>query len=231
MIGFSIHESHEEQDLGRCRDMSRRRYDGSEDPLTILDQRLASGEIGRAEYDELKKVVQSSRSTTSRGHNRALSRSGLTILVVLGVVLAFTITSLALTYGPWRAPQSGTPSGWGWGWGDCCTWGAGTGGMGGGMMGGDTGGYGQSDVVIANYAYSPQVFTVSVGSTVTWVNMDGAMHTVSFGEHGHDHGGEAMDSGPMYHMDGWSYTFNEPGVYEYHCDPHPFMTGTVVVKE
>ncbi len=212
--------------------MSRKRYEGNEDPHTILDQRLASGEIERGEYDELKKVVLSNKSATSRKPNRALSRSGLTVLIVLGVVLAFTITSMALTYGPWRAPQSGTPSqdGGGWQWGDCCSWGGGTGGMGGGMMGDDMGGYGPSDIVIANYAYSPQEVTVSTGSTVTWMNMDNAMHTVSFGDHGDDHAGEPMDSGPMYHMGSWSYTFNEPGVYEYHCDPHPYMTGKVIVE-
>ncbi len=62
------------------------------------------------------------------------------------------------------------------------------------------------------------------------MNMDGVMHTVSFGAHGNDHEAEGMDSGPMYHMNSWSYTFNEPGVYEYHCDPHPYMTGQVIVE-
>jgi plastocyanin len=28
----------------------------------------------------------------------------------------------------------------------------------------------------------------------------------------------------------WSYTFTTPGTYTYHCSPHPFMKGTVVVK-
>ncbi|WP_089612118.1 plastocyanin/azurin family copper-binding protein [Dehalobacterium formicoaceticum] len=28
----------------------------------------------------------------------------------------------------------------------------------------------------------------------------------------------------------YSYTFNETGTFEYHCSPHPFMTGKVIVK-
>ncbi len=92
------------------------------------------------------------------------------------------------------------------------------------------GDYSPYDVTIANYAYSPQEIRVAVGSTVTWVNMDHVMHTVSFGEHADEDDHGSIDSGPMYHMDVWSYTFDEPGVYEYHCDPHPYMTATVMVE-
>ncbi len=96
-------------------------------------------------------------------------------------------------------------------------------------MGGGPGGVGSNDVTIAGYAYSPSELSVSVGTTITWINMDGVMHTVSFGGHEDDHL-EGPDSGPMYHMGVWSYTFNEPGTYAYHCDPHPSMTGTVIVE-
>ena len=86
------------------------------------------------------------------------------------------------------------------------------------------------DVAIVNYAYSASEVRVSVGTTVTWVNMDGVMHTVTFGGHGDHQSGHGVESGPLYHMDAWSYTFEEPGTYEYHCDPHPFMTGMVIVE-
>ena len=88
------------------------------------------------------------------------------------------------------------------------------------------------DIAIVNYAYSAAEVRVSGGTTVTWGNMDGVMHTVSFGGHGDDHqAGSGVDSGPLYHMDAWSYTFEEPGTYEYHCDPHPYMTGKGIVGE
>ncbi len=98
-------------------------------------------------------------------------------------------------------------------------------------MGGGSGDYSPGDISIVNFAYSPQEIRISPGTTVTWVNLDSVMHTVSFGEHGDEHGsGAGIDSGPMNYMDAWSYTFEEPGVYEYHCDPHPYMTGKVIVE-
>ncbi len=209
--------------------MKRKRSAGNEDPVRVLDRRLAAGEIDGAEHEALKRLVGAPPSGKPRSPGRALSTSWLTILVVLVVVSAVAVTSVALTYGPWRASPVGTGvQGDGWPWGGCCSWG----GPGGGMdpgMGGGPGGVGSYDVVVAGYAYSPSELRVSVGTTITWVNMDGVMHTVSFGGHEDDHPG-GLDSGPMYHMGVWSYTFIEPGTYAYHCDPHPYMTGTVIVE-
>ncbi len=199
--------------------MKRKRSAGNEDPVRILDRRLAAGEIDGAEHEALKGLVGATPSGKPRSPGRALSTSWLTILVVLVVVSAVAVTSMALTYGPWRASPDGTTVGDGWPWGG--------GGMGPGM-GGRPGSVGPYDVAIVNYAYSLSEVRVSVGTTVTWMNMDGVLHTVSFGGPGDDHRGP--DSGPMYHMGVWSYTFAEPGTYEYHCDPHPYMTGKVIVE-
>ncbi|MCP8315647.1 MAG: hypothetical protein H3Z51_02130, partial [archaeon] len=38
-------------------------------------------------------------------------------------------------------------------------------------------------------------------------------------------------SGPLYQGQSFSYTFTEPGVYVYHCDPHPYMVGTIIVQD
>jgi amicyanin len=214
--------------------MERARSETNEDPVRILDHRLAAGEIDRTEYEALRRLVGPTPGAKPRSRGRTLSASWLTILVVVVVVSAVAATSMALTYGPWRASPVGTGTqGGGWPWGGCCGWGGPSGGMGSGMgggpgMGGESGA-GSYDVTIASYAYSPSEITVSVGMTVTWVNMDGVMHTVSFGGHQEDHRG-GPDSGPMYPMGVWSTTFMEPGTYEYHCDPHPYMTGSVVVE-
>lgn len=82
-------------------------------------------------------------------------------------------------------------------------------------------------VSIMNYSFSPSNVTVKVGTTVRWTNFDSAGHTVTFGRH--DSMGSGMDSGLMGHMGSFSMAFTEPGVYRYHCDPHPDMTGVVVV--
>lgn len=84
-----------------------------------------------------------------------------------------------------------------------------------------------TQVSISNYSFQPSNLTVKAGTTVRWVNFDTVGHTVTFGAH--DDMGSGMDSGLMGHMGTFSATFAEPGAYEYHCDPHPYMTGTVVV--
>jgi plastocyanin len=62
-----------------------------------------------------------------------------------------------------------------------------------------------------------------VGTTVTWTNKDQVEHTVTS-----DNG--IFDSGFLSQNEPWSYTFNEPGTFTYHCEPHPFMTAQVIVE-
>jgi plastocyanin len=73
--------------------------------------------------------------------------------------------------------------------------------------------------------YSINVLTVKVGTTVTWTNDDpGQMHTVT------DVKG-AFDSGFLETGDSFSFIFEEPGEFEYFCQPHPWMRAKVVVEE
>ena len=72
--------------------------------------------------------------------------------------------------------------------------------------------------------YSINVLTVSVGTTVTWVNNDpGQVHTATA-----DDG--SFDSGFLNEGDTWSYTFTEPGEFGYFCTPHPWMRAKVIVE-
>ncbi len=84
-----------------------------------------------------------------------------------------------------------------------------------------------NQVAIVNYAFSPSTLTVSTGTTVRWVNMDGDAHTVTFDDRGHDMAG--MDSGRMGHMGTLSFMFAQPGTYEYRCSLHPSMIGRINV--
>lgn len=81
-------------------------------------------------------------------------------------------------------------------------------------------------------AYSPRTVTVKVGTTVRWTNDDVIAHTVTSGpSDGTTPEPDGLfDSGFLAAGESWSYTFDEPGTYEYHCTPHPWMTGTVVVE-
>lgn len=78
-------------------------------------------------------------------------------------------------------------------------------------------------VQMANFAFHPGTIQVEVGQTVTWVNRDSVGHNVVFNET--DQVGPMLGEGEQ-----WSFRFDEPGTYTYYCAPHPFMTGTVVVK-
>lgn len=77
-------------------------------------------------------------------------------------------------------------------------------------------------VSIDNFAFVPAILTVHRGDTVTWTNHDEEPHTVaaedgSFRSPGMDANGT------------FSFTFANPGSYDYICSIHPVMHGTVVV--
>jgi plastocyanin len=80
-----------------------------------------------------------------------------------------------------------------------------------------------NDVAIQNFAFGPPSITVAAGTTVTWTNKDDEAHQV-------------MSKTKLFHSsaldtkDAYSFTFKDPGTYEYFCTLHPQMTGTIVVK-
>jgi plastocyanin len=78
-------------------------------------------------------------------------------------------------------------------------------------------------VTIKDFAFDPPQLEVAVGATVTWTNQDGATHTVT-GDNGE------FDSGNLDTGKSFSFTFTTAGTYSYHCEIHPYMTATVVVK-
>ena len=78
-------------------------------------------------------------------------------------------------------------------------------------------------VSINNFAFEPAQLTVSVGQSVSWVNNDGAPHGIAFKD-----GAPGMDL--MLPGQGFSRTFAKPGVYDYTCAVHPYMTARVTVR-
>jgi plastocyanin len=75
-----------------------------------------------------------------------------------------------------------------------------------------------------SWGYKPKDVTVEVGATVTWVNNGAQTHTVTDGD-------GAFDSGDLAPGDKFTFTFKKAGVFHYHCEPHPWMEGTVSVHE
>lgn len=88
-----------------------------------------------------------------------------------------------------------------------------------------------ADAVIVNIAkmkYETPEVTIKVGQTVTWINKEAMPHNVDFVK---GVVGEAELKGAMLKKDqAYSVTFNEAGTYDYHCTPHPFMRGKVIVE-
>jgi plastocyanin len=80
-------------------------------------------------------------------------------------------------------------------------------------------------VTIDNFAFGPATITVPAGTTVTWTNQDDEPHTVTSTADPKSFKSAALDTG-----DHFSFTFDKPGTYQYFCEIHPHMTGTVVVK-
>ncbi|WP_101525683.1 cupredoxin domain-containing protein [Nocardioides houyundeii] len=78
-------------------------------------------------------------------------------------------------------------------------------------------------VVVRDLHFTPAEVTVPVGGTVEWrFDDDGLLHQArSKG---------LFDSGALDEL-AWSFTFDEPGVYEYDCVIHPYMLGTVTVVD
>ncbi len=85
---------------------------------------------------------------------------------------------------------------------------------------------GEASVNIDNMQFSPGTITVKRGTTVTWTNNDSLTHTVTPDSETDEFRGSSLSPGETY-----AVTFNTTGTYNYHCQPHPHMTGTVTVIE
>jgi plastocyanin len=76
---------------------------------------------------------------------------------------------------------------------------------------------------IVGLAYAPDSIVVAAGTTIEWTNGDPLEHTVTAVD-------GSWDSGPIGPGAVWRRTFAERGTHRFHCTPHPFMTGVVVVR-
>jgi YVTN family beta-propeller protein len=80
-----------------------------------------------------------------------------------------------------------------------------------------------TSVTIDKFAFSPASITVKAGQAVTFTNNDSVTHTATSTT-------GAWDSGEIATGSSYTVTLNQPGMYTYRCDIHPFMQGTVVVQ-
>jgi plastocyanin len=81
-----------------------------------------------------------------------------------------------------------------------------------------------AQVEMRDYRYQRDTVYVAAGQAVRWTNADPVEHTVTFAP------GGPPSSGNLGARDAFVARFDRPGTYAYHCVPHPFMKGVVVVR-
>jgi plastocyanin len=80
-------------------------------------------------------------------------------------------------------------------------------------------------VVMGSRSFNPATLTVARGTTVTWRNDDGAVHTSTSDNTG-------WDTGDMQSGANSTTVFNTTGTFKYHCTYHRAMgmVGTIIVQ-
>ncbi len=92
--------------------------------------------------------------------------------------------------------------------------------------------------------YSPKRVSVTLGQNnkVVWINDDSTAHTVTSSSKYVDPFSGAFDSlehkdilkagqGYLLPGDKFEFVFTKAGEYAYHCVPHPWMQGTIIVRK
>jgi plastocyanin len=77
-------------------------------------------------------------------------------------------------------------------------------------------------VIMGDYYYLPTNVTVTVGTTIRWLNEGPSQHTTTSDTNIWD--SSVLNPGQTY-----DHTFNTPGTYPYHCTLHPQMVGSITV--
>lgn len=86
------------------------------------------------------------------------------------------------------------------------------------------GGEGTVKAELRGMVFAPNRIEIAAGTTITWTNNDPLVHTVTADD-------RSWDSGEIAPGQTWSHTFTQPGEFAFHCTPHPFMKGVLVVRQ
>lgn len=79
-------------------------------------------------------------------------------------------------------------------------------------------------IEVKDFVFKPEKATVKVGTKVTWTFNDDAPHNVE------GTGGSELPKSPDLKNGGvFDFTFTKPGMNEYRCGIHNYMTGSVMV--
>ena len=79
-------------------------------------------------------------------------------------------------------------------------------------------------VLIQGFKFKPANITIKRGTKVRWINKDSTTHTATANN------GRSFDSGRLGKGQSYTHTFKSAGKKPYHCEIHPHMRGSVLVK-
>jgi len=79
-------------------------------------------------------------------------------------------------------------------------------------------------LTISNFKFTPASVTVSRGARITVANHDTTAHTATADD------GQSFDTGNIDPGSSATISLSKSGTFKYHCDIHPFMHGTLVVR-
>jgi plastocyanin len=79
-------------------------------------------------------------------------------------------------------------------------------------------------VIIRDFLFLSDTVRIRAGGTVTWVNCEDAI------DHTSTSTSNVWDSNFLAPGSSFAHTFATPGTFPYFCQPHPGMTGVVIVE-
>jgi len=83
-----------------------------------------------------------------------------------------------------------------------------------------------------NYIPNKATSTLTIDNNVIWLNDDDTPHTVTPDHRASDsYSGDFGSSGVVMPGESYEFLFTEPQEIHYHCEPHPWMTGSIVVEK
>ncbi len=96
----------------------------------------------------------------------------------------------------------------------------------------DMSGKTEVQIDMRNIAFQSDKITVSRGTKVVWVNRDAATHFVNTDPHPSHNSLPGLNSLEIKTGESFSFTFEEPGEYAYHCSAHvpQNMVGRIIVS-
>ena len=83
-----------------------------------------------------------------------------------------------------------------------------------------------------NYVPNKATAVLEFSNKVIWQNNDDVAHTVTPDHrHADSYSGDFGSTGVLKPGDVYEFLFTEPQEVHYHCTPHPWMTGSIVVEK